>query len=214
MTREQTVHQIREGRVSAILRTDDTERARSAMEAAVAGGFRIIEFTLSIPNALELVSDFVRDERLLVGVGTVLTEDQVNASKEAGARFVVSPVFNPDVIREARRIDLASIPGTYSPTEMLAAHEAGADFCKLFPAPGDVASYVSSVLGPLPMLQVFPTNGVDEHNFVEVLESGAAGVGFVKSLFPPEELAAGDYASIKSRASRIHEQLARMKHAT
>lgn len=207
LDREATVQTLLQGRVSAILRTDDEARAREAMTAAVAGGFRLVEFTMTIPGALELIAEFAADERLCVGAGTVLSPAQVDEVAAAGARFVVSPICDPKVIAHARERGLATIPGTFTATEMWTAHRAGADFVKLFPSPGNVAAYVQAILGPLPMLKVFPTAGVDPENFVDVLRAGAAGVGFVRPLFRPEDLKAGRMDAIEARARTIHERL-------
>lgn len=202
------VDQILARRISAILRTHDEAVARSAMAAAVDGGFRMLEFTLTTPGALKLITEFARKAELLVGAGTVLTVEQARQAVEAGAKYLVSPVCDPEVIAEALRLKVASIPGTFTPTEMLAAHRCGADLVKLFPAPQNVAEYVSAVLGPMPFLRIFPTAGVTPENFMAVLKAGAAGVGFVKSLFEPRDMAEKDYAAIQQRAAAITAQLA------
>ena len=202
-----TIARLEAARVSAILRTDNTERAREAMRAAVDGGFRVVEFTLTIPGAWELVEEFAADERLCVGVGTVLEPEQLEIARRAGARFVVSPVCDPAIIGAARELDLATIPGTFTATEMWTAHRAGADFVKLFPAAGDVVDYVTALRGPLPMLRIFPTSGVTLENFPAVLRAGAAGVGFVRPLFVPDDLANDRFDAIRNRAERIHTAL-------
>ncbi|NIN30714.1 MAG: hypothetical protein GTN84_05390 [Hydrogenophaga sp.] len=124
-------------RASAILRTDDTERAARAMEAAVRGGFRVLEFTLTVPGVFELIADFARREGVVVGAGTVLDPTEAERAVAAGARFLVSPVVDPEVIAAARGLGVASMPGTHTPTEMLHAHRAGpARRCaSCFPAP-------------------------------------------------------------------------------
>ncbi len=208
MQRMDTVREIGRRRVSAILRTPERETARRAMQAAVAGGFRMVEFTLTVPGALELVGEFARDDQLLVGVGTVLTPDQARAAVRAGARFLVSPVVDPAVIRTAVELDVPCVPGAFTPTEMMAATAAGADIVKLFPAPADVAAYVSQVRGPLPELRIFPTAGVTPENFEAVLAAGAFGVGFVTSLFSPADLTAGRFEAIEWRAAEITARLA------
>lgn len=201
--RERTLQQIAHQRVSAIVRTTDAGLAADAMKAAVDGGIRIVEFTLTTPDALRLIGQFARNERLLVGAGTVLTVEQARAAVEAGARFLVSPVCDPQVIRAARELDAVSVPGTFTPTEMQTAHHAGADLVKLFPSPGNVADTVASILGPLPHLRIFPTAGVDVNNFLSVLRAGAIGVGFVRSLFVPSDMAERNFAAITQRAARI-----------
>ena len=135
MTPESFVELLGREKASAILRTDSQESAAQAMEAAVRGGFSIIEFTLTVPGVMDLVRDFSRRDGLVVGTGTVMTEAEAVESVEAGARFLVSPVVDEAVISAARDLGVASMPGTHTPTEMLRAHRAGATFCKLFPAP-------------------------------------------------------------------------------
>lgn len=205
--KKDTLNEIKRRRVSAIIRADDAGVAAEAMKAAVAGGFRVVEFTLTTPNALDLISEFAEQPDLLVGAGTVLETRQARDAVSAGAKFLVSPVCDPDIIGEANALGVVSVPGTFTATEMLSAHRAGADLVKLFPAPSDVARHVASILGPMPFLNIFPTAGVDADNFVEVLRAGAAGVGFVKSLFDPRELAEKDFQAIERRASSIISRL-------
>ena len=207
-TRASTLSQILSRRVSAIIRSEDQQLAADAMQAAVAGGFRVVELTLTTPGALELIASFSRqDGNLLVGAGTVLTTAQAEQAVRAGARFLVSPVCDPQVIARAQELDVVSIPGTFTATEMITAQRCGADLVKLFPAPDDVAEYVRAILGPLPQLQIFPTAGVDEDNFLDVLRAGAAGVGFVRSLFDPQDLASRNFPAIEKRAAAITHRL-------
>jgi Entner-Doudoroff aldolase len=189
-------------RASAILRTDDQDKAARAMEAAVRGGFTIIEFTLTTPGVYELVRSFAQREGLVVGTGTVMDEHQARQSVTAGARFLVSPVVDEAVIAVARELGVACMPGCHTPTEMLRAHRAGAQLCKLFPAPAGGPAWVRSVLAPMPYLKIVPTNGVDEGNAGEWMAAGAHAVGFVASLFEPADLAEGRWDAIESRARR------------
>ena len=200
--------EIRDGlltrKISAIVRTDDQSVAEQAMAAAVEGGFRVIEFTLNTPGALELITQFrSMDESLLVGAGTIMPLQAAKEAVNAGAQFIVSPVCDPAVIREAGEMGVVSIPGTQTPTEMQHAHETGADFVKLFPAPPNVAEYIRYVLGPQPHLKIFPTSGVNLDNMVEVLEAGAAGVGFVGPLFDPQSMRNRNFDDIRERAEKI-----------
>ena len=200
--------EIRDGllarKINAIVRTDDQSVAEQAMAAAVEGGFRVIEFTLNTPGALELITQFrSMDESLLVGAGTVMTPQAAKEAVNAGAQFIVSPVCNPAIIREVGEMGVVSIPGTQTPTEMQNAHEAGADFVKLFPAPTNVAEYIRYILGPQPHLKIFPTSGVILDNMLEVLEAGAAGVGFVGPLFNLQSMRNRNFDDIRERAEKI-----------
>lgn len=206
--RKKILTEIEVRKISAIIRTDDKKLAAAAMNAAVEGGFRTVEFTLTTPGALQLISEFrKRDDDLLVGAGTVMSVDQANDAVNAGAQFIVSPVCNPEIISYAVEIDVVSIPGTYTATEMDTAHQLGADMVKLFPAPADIPGYLSAILGPMPYLKIFPTNGVDIDNMLSVLSAGAAGVGFVKTLFNPTDMERNDFTAIKKRATAIFSRL-------
>lgn len=187
----------------AILRTGDRDVAAQAMEAAVRGGFRILEFTLGIPGAFDLVRHFSRRPGLVVGVGTVLTVAEVAEAAGSGARFVVSPVVDPAVVQAAVERGLAAMPGTQTPTEMLTAYRAGAPLQKLFPAPGTGPAYVSACLAPLPFLRLVPTNGADRDNCAAYLRAGAFAVGFTSPLFDPQELAAGRFDRVEARAREL-----------
>jgi Entner-Doudoroff aldolase len=203
MTPDAFVSELRAARASAILRTDDAHAAAPAMEAAVRGGFRVVEFTLTIPGALDRIAEFARRPDLVVGAGTVLTIQDARAAVGRGARFLVSPVVDEPVIEEARRLGVAVIPGAATPTEMLRAHRAGAPLQKLFPAPGAGPAWIKAVLGPLPFLRIVPTNGVTAENAGAWLDAGAWALGFVAPLFDAAELRAGRFDLVEARARRL-----------
>lgn len=202
MTPDSFVDLFGREKASAIVRANSQEKAALAMEAAIRGGFKIIEFTMTIPGVFELVQDFSQRGGLVVGTGTVMDQAEAQKSVEAGARFLVSPVVDETVISAARELGVAAMPGTHTPTEMLRAHHAGAQMCKLFPAPAGGPVWVRSVLGPMPYLRIVPTNGVDEHNAAEWIAAGAYAVGFVATLFVPEDVEAGRWDAIEARARR------------
>lgn len=203
MKPDEFLSSYRAARASAILRTNHQDVAREAMNAAVAGGFRVIEFTLSIPGANELIAEFSQRPGLIVGAGTVLTVEEARAAAGAGASFLVSPVVDEVVIEEAHRLGLAVMPGCSTPTEMLRAHRAGAQLQKLFPAPGTGPAWVTQTLGPLPFLRIVPTSGVTLENAAEFWRAGAYALGFVASLFPAADLAARRFDLIQSRAQQM-----------
>lgn len=202
MTPADFVERFGREKASAIIRCNNLEKAASAMEAAIRGGFTIIEFTLTSPGIFDLVRDFSQRSDLVVGTGTVLDVEQARKSVDAGARFLVSPVVDENVISAAVQLDVACMPGTHTPTEMLRAHRAGAQLCKLFPVPAGGPSWVRSVLGPMPFLRIVPTNGVDEHNAAEWLAAGAFAVGYVAPLFVASDIEAGRWDMIEARAQR------------
>lgn len=202
MTPEEFVSLLGRLRASAILRTKIAEAAGPAMEAAVRGGFRIVEFTLNTPGALERIAEFARRDEVVVGAGTVLTAQEARDAVRQGARFLVSPVVDEAVIDEARSLGVCMLPGCHTPTEMMRAHRAGAPVLKLFPAPASGPDYVRACLGPLPFLKIVPTSGVTEENARLWLAAGCHAVGFVNTLFDPDHLRAGRFDRIEQNARR------------
>ena len=190
-------------RCSAILRTPIAEAVRPAIDAAIEGGFRVVELTLNTPGCFDHIAALAQQPDLVVGAGTVLSVEHAKRARAAGAQFLVSPVIDTQVIAFARQHDLLSIPGTFTPSEMMTAHKAGADLVKLFPGPANGAAYVKACLGPMPFLKIFPTSGVDLDNVDEWLDAGSYGVGFVNTLFQPEDLAQGNFAKIRERAEQM-----------
>ena len=203
MTPEEFVELLGWLRASAILRTSIGGAAAPAMEAAVSGGFRIVEFTLTTPGALDRIAEFSKREGLVVGAGTVLTADEARAAVRLGAQFLVSPVVDEAVIEEGRSLGVCVVAGCHTPTEMLRAHRAGVPVQKLFPAPSAGPDYVRACLGPLPFLRIVPTSGVTGENARAWLDAGCFAVGFVSSLFVAEDLRTGRFERIENRARQF-----------
>ncbi len=193
----------RRRRASAILRTSLPDVAKPAMEAAVRGGFQICEFTLTVPEPYALIGEFAARDGIVVGAGTVLSVEEARQAVAAGASFLVSPVVDEAVIEEAKRLNVAVMPGTHTPTEMLRAQRAGAPLQKLFPAPGIGPAYVKACLGPMPFLRLVPTHGIDATNALAYLEAGAFALGFVAPLFDPQDLEHGRFDAIEQRAQEL-----------
>jgi len=193
-------------RTTAVLRTNSQDAARSAMDAAVLGGFRIIEFTLTIPGAMDLIKDFALHSDLIVGAGSVLSAESAREAVSRGAQFLVSPVMDPVVVAEARKLEVAMIPGALTPTELLHAYRNGAPLQKLFPEPPGGPKYLRACLGPMPFLRVVPSHsGVDASNALAYLEAGAYAVAFVTHLFDPQDIAQGKFKSIEERARSLRQ---------
>ncbi|HEV8628977.1 MAG TPA: 2-dehydro-3-deoxyphosphogluconate aldolase [Thermoanaerobaculia bacterium] len=190
-------------RACAILRCADREVGRQAMDAALAGGFRLVEVTLTTPGALALIAELATRPGVTVGAGTVLTVDQAEAAVAHGARFVVSPVTDFAVIQRAAELGVAALPGGHTPSELLAAHRAGAPLLKLFPAPAGGPAWLRSLLAPLPFLKVVPTNGTDPDNAADWLAAGAYALGFGATLFQPDDLRQRRFDRVEERARLI-----------
>lgn len=209
MTPADFVERLGQLKASAILRTNSADAAIGAMEAAVRGGFKICEFTLTIPNVFEIIREFsARHPEVIVGAGTVLEVDEAHQAVEAGARFLVSPVTDEAVIRAARNLGVASMPGTHTATEMLTAYRAGAPLQKLFPAPGIGPDYVKACLGPMPFLKIVPTHGVTRDNARAWLDAGAYAIGFVAPLFDPVLVNEQRYEELEQRARALLQAVA------
>jgi 2-dehydro-3-deoxyphosphogluconate aldolase / (4S)-4-hydroxy-2-oxoglutarate aldolase len=158
-----------------------------ACSAAVRGGLKVLEITLTTPGAMEAIAHFAHGGEAIVGAGTALTVDDVRNVARVGGRFVLSPVFDPEVVDEAHRLGLLAVPGTSTPTEIVAAHRHGARLVKVFPAAClGGANYIRAIRGPLPGIPLVPTNGITADTIVEYIEAGAVAVGVGAEVFSKE----------------------------
>ncbi len=156
-----------------------------ACRAAVRGGLKALELTLTTPGILEAMKTLAASPGALAGGGTVLTPQEVRDVAAAGGRFVLSPVFNPEVVDEARRLGLLAVPGASTPTEILAAWRHGARLVKVFPSgPLGGPAYLRLIRGPFPDIQLLPTSGPTSETLGEYFKSGAAAVGIGPEVFP------------------------------
>ena len=189
----------------AVVRQKSTDGVLRAVEAIRAGGVRAIELTLTTPGAVELITQLRRElgDDLLAGMGSVLDAEQTRRAVEAGARYIVSPVFRRSVIDEAHRLGVPAMPAGFTPTEILDAHEAGADVVKITPADVLGPAFIKGVLAPMPFLRLMPTGGVTTENVGEWLRAGAVAVGVGSALVDAKLVAAGDFATLTERARRM-----------
>jgi len=188
--------------IVAIIRASDSSRLVDVAEALLAGGVDIIEVTFTIPHAHRVLAD-VADrlgDRVLLGAGTVLDTETARIAILAGAQFLVSPVVRRSVIRLARRYGKPVFPGAFTPTEILAAWEAGADVVKVFPSDSVGPGYLKALRAPLPDVRLMPTGGVNLDTAADFLRAGACALGIGSSLVEPRALAAGDLERIESLA--------------
>ena len=204
-TRADVVRWIERDRAVAVVRTDEPDKLVQIARALGAGGVVCVEVTMTVPNAIEgiqAVSDALGDG-VLVGAGSVTDAATAEAAVEAGARYVVSPVFKREVVEAAHAAGAAAMPGCFTPTEIQAAHEAGADVVKVFPAGALGVGYLRSVLAPLPHLKLMPTGGVTLDNAAEWLRAGAVAVGAGSALVEADAVAAGDWSRLTANAERL-----------
>ena len=162
-----------------VLRAKNPKQAHAVVEAMIAGGVTIVEVTMTVPSAVDLVRELKREHpTLLLGSGTVTTAQEAEDTIEAGAEFVVSPSFHPDVIAVTKAHKKLSIPGALTPTEIITAQRSGADYVKVFPCSAmGGASYLKSLLAPFPHLKLIPTGGVTIKTAEEFLRAGARALG-------------------------------------
>ncbi len=201
-------------RVIAILRTDDPARAGEAAEAAIAGGLRVIEFTMGIPNAIDLVRAFSGRESIVVGVGTVLHEEEARAAIDAGARFLVSPVLDTQLLSFVQDRGILMIPGVATPTEIWQAIRVGARVVKVFPQPSGGPEWIRAIRGPMPFVRMIPTHGVTVDNILDYLAAGAFAVGMTRTLFHPEDMAHGRWSRITARARVVVDRIRRYRRGS
>lgn len=196
------VDQILTHKLVGIIRLDNYDRALEVAGALVAGGVPILEFTLTGAGALEAVAATRRalGERACVGIGSVLHADQARDALAAGAQFLVTPAVRPAVVAVGVNGGAPVLCGAFTPTELLAAHEAGAAFVKVFPAQLGGPRYIKDVLAPLPFLKLVPTGGVSPENIRAYLDAGAAALGLGGNLVPKAAVAAGAFEQITAAA--------------
>jgi 2-dehydro-3-deoxyphosphogluconate aldolase/(4S)-4-hydroxy-2-oxoglutarate aldolase len=181
--------------------------------ALVAGGIRAVELTMSIPNALEAVRTIDRElgGEILLGVGTVIDDDTCRAAIDAGAKYIVSPVTRPSLVKVAHAMDRPVMLGAYTPTEAQTAHEAGSDFVKIFPADTLGPGYIKSLLAPLPHLKIVPTGGVNLDTMEAFLAAGSAALGTGSALLKKEIIAGENWGELERLARRYADKLAELK---
>jgi len=191
--------------IVAVIRLKDPARVRGVVDALAAGGVRALEVTMTVPRAVDLIRELAptMPDGFLLGAGTVTDAATARAVIDAGAEFIVGPVFRPDVIAACHDRDVPAIPGCFSPTEILAAHEAGADLVKVFPATALGPTFIRDVRAPLPQVKLMPTGGVTIENAGEWIRAGAAAVGVGSALLDNKAIDSGRFEVITANAQRV-----------
>ena len=208
MTCEQVLARIGEEKLVAILRGVPMDRIEGVVGALVRGGVRILEFTFDHddPDCVKTNAEKIRrtvekfGDQVLVGCGTTLTVEEVEAAHAAGACLVISPNVDEAVIRRTKELDMVSMPGALTPTEIVAAYDMGADIVKLFPAGELGLGYIKAVRGPLKHIPMSAVGGVKPENVGEYLDAGVCGFGVGGPLVLAKAVKSGDDAAIEERA--------------
>lgn len=200
--RELRCRRLTDPGIIAVVRARRADQVPPLAEALVAGGVTAIEVTLTTPDALTALAATARrlGERALVGVGTVLNEEQCRAALAAGAEFVVSPIARRELVPLVHAVDKPVMLGAYTPTEAQLVHEAGADFVKLFPAETLGPAFIKALRAPLPHLKIVPTGGVDLRTLADFIRAGCVAVGVGSSLITADILARDDWPALTELA--------------
>jgi 2-dehydro-3-deoxyphosphogluconate aldolase/(4S)-4-hydroxy-2-oxoglutarate aldolase len=193
----------------AVIRMGDAQKLLRVVDAIREGGITAIEVTMTTPNALQVIEQAARTmgNDVQIGVGSVLTAGVARQAIAAGARYVVSPVFKPEIVEETHRHGLPVMPGAFTPTEIQAAHEAGADVIKVFPADVVGMAYFKAVLAPMPHLKLMPTGGVTLDNAGAWLRAGAVAVGVGGALLDKQAIDAGRFDVLTEHARRLRRSI-------
>lgn len=203
-----TLDFISQNKVITICRRVYGEDLLKLADALYAGGIKMIEVTFdqADPDCIEKTDECIRalcdrfGDKMMSGAGTVLNAEQVEAAAKAGARYIISPNVDADVIVKTKELGLVSMPGAMTPSEILTAHKLGADIVKLFPAGYLGFGYIKDILGPISHVKLCATGGVTEENWGKYLEFGFAGAGISGRLCDKKCIAAGDFEEITRRA--------------
>lgn len=205
---KQVILDIEQAKIIVIMRGVAREKLIPTVQAMYEGGIRVVECTYDasgktsdeeIAANIEMLATHFAG-KMRIGAGTVLTEKQVELTRRAGGAFIISPDTNPEVIRACKAAGLVSIPGAITPTEVRAAHLAGADFVKLFPVDLYGPKYIKTLKAPLSNVRLLAVNGITKENMGEYLAAGAVGVGVGSGIVNKAMIEAGDFAGITALA--------------
>ncbi len=207
--KEKTLSEILKRKAIAVVRLKDAEKLMDVIKAVYSGGISVIEITMTVPNAIELIRKAANelDDDFIIGVGSVLNKKNAEDAIQAGAKYVVSPIFKKEIVDVAHNNDVPVIPGAYSPTEILTAQEYGADIVKVFPANVVGMDFFKAVLAPMPHLKIMPTGGVTLTNAGDWLKAGACAVGIGSALLDKSAIEKGNYDILTSNAKKIMESI-------
>jgi 2-dehydro-3-deoxyphosphogluconate aldolase/(4S)-4-hydroxy-2-oxoglutarate aldolase len=203
MTRDEIKKRILEIGIVPIVRASSATQARQAAEAVCAGGIPVVEVTMTVPGAIDVIKDLVKSlgADVVIGAGTVLDAEAAQRCIDAGAEFIVSPGFDPGTVARAKHLGKPIMAGALTPTEVIAAWRAGSDFVKIFPC-GTVGGpkYIKALKAPLPQIPMIPTGGVNLKTAAEFIQAGADALGVGGELVLPSALKSGDMKSISETA--------------
>ncbi|MDX6304751.1 MAG: 2-dehydro-3-deoxyphosphogluconate aldolase / (4S)-4-hydroxy-2-oxoglutarate aldolase [Blastocatellia bacterium] len=208
MNKTEVLKRIRDTGLIPVVRAESADQAMRAVAALKAGGLDILEVTMTVPGAIEVIQTLAAEygDETLIGAGTVLDPETAQTCIKAGAKFIVSPALNEETIKFCRRQEVAIFPGALTPTEVVRAWKLGADAVKVFPA-GAVggAGYLKALKAPLPQIELIPTGGVSLKTAADFIKAGAMALGVGADLVDPKALREGNSALLTERARQFLE---------
>lgn len=213
--RDYIISKVLEHKAIAIVRGASTDDCIKVADALYEGGIRFMEITFnqkspdSFSDTAKAISAVAKkyEGKMLIGAGTVTTPELVEIAAEAGAKYIISPDTNVDVIKKTRELGLVSMPGAFTPSEVLEAHRAGADFVKLFPVGNLGPSYVKALCAPISHVKMLAVGGVNENNAADFINAGCYGVGIGGNLANKKWIEAGEFDKITEVARKLVENI-------
>ncbi|HHX24857.1 MAG: bifunctional 2-keto-4-hydroxyglutarate aldolase/2-keto-3-deoxy-6-phosphogluconate aldolase [Tepidanaerobacteraceae bacterium] len=208
MTKLEVIKRITDCGIVAVVRAESSEQALKIAESVKKGGVEAIEITMTVPGAIDVIKELAKayqNGEILIGAGTVMDSETARAAMLAGAEFIVSPYFNPDVVRICNRYQKVCMPGAMSIKEVVEVMESGADFVKFFPGSAFGPSMIKAILGPLPYAPIVPTGGVSLENVDEWIRAGCKAVGVGGQLTKGAKK--GNYAEVEETARKFVEAI-------
>jgi 2-dehydro-3-deoxyphosphogluconate aldolase / (4S)-4-hydroxy-2-oxoglutarate aldolase len=204
MSGAESLQRVLDSGIVAILRAPSSDQLTNVARALLEGGVDVIEVTFTVPNALAILAAVKKElgSRVLLGAGTVLDPETARAALLAGAEFIVAPAVNLDVIRLCKRYDKPVMPGAFTPTEILAAWEHGADIVKVFPSDSVGPGYIKALKGPFPQIRLMPTGGVNLQTLPDFIKAGACAVGVGGSLVEQQAVRDGKMDRLRDLAAQ------------
>ena len=208
--RGKVIETIEKEKIIAIVRGVESEKLIPFAEAVYAGGIRLLEITYSADGSVsdeETAKNIQKlserfDGRMYIGAGTVLKEKQVELTKSAGGRFIISPDTYPEVIRKTRELDMVSMPGALTPSEIQSAHRAGADFVKVFPVTNMGIEYLKAVKAPLSHIKLIAVGGINEKNMSDYIDAGICGFGIGSNIVNKKMIEEENFEEITNLAKK------------
>lgn len=204
---QSTVEIIEKYKIVVIMRGLDMEQAIRCAKAMYDGGIRLIEVTFDQTKAPEVTGEIISAlcgefPDMCIGAGTVVSREQLLCAHKSGAKYIISPNTNPQIIEETKKLSLVSMPGALTPSEVVAAHEAGADFVKIFPISAVQKNYIKNISAPLNNIKLIAVGGVTHENLAEFMHEGAVGIGVGGNIVNKKLIGEGKFGEITELARK------------